>query len=416
MFIYLRPRILAVLILGFVSGLPLALTASTLTAMLTDYGVSISIIGGFALVGVSYSWKFLWAPFIDNARIPFFSRTLGHRKSWLLLTQIALILTILSVVLIDPRTELKLLATTAFILAFLSASQDIIIDAFRIELLKYDEQGAGAAIIILGYRLGMLASSAGALSFAHYFGWQYTYFVMAMLMLLGAGICVLFNEPSAAAKKQERISISWFKNSFIGPFAEFFKREQSLLILLFAILYKLSDAYAGVLTTPFLLKLGFDKLEIAAIVKTYGFFATILGAFLGGYLVERIGMKKALIMGGILQVLSNLAFLIQYQAGHNNYVLMMVISIENFTGGIGTAALVAYLSSLCNIKFTATQYALLSSFVTFARSTLSSSSGLLEEQVGWAIFFIISAALSLPAILLLKYIRINKRSNAAAPR
>jgi PAT family beta-lactamase induction signal transducer AmpG len=271
-------------------------------------------------------------------------------------------------------------------------------------MLSEKEQGAGAAAIVFGYRIAMLASSAGALALAHFYDWTFSYFCMGLLMLPGiiTTLC-LVAEPAVFFEKPKTEFTVWFKKAFLEPFTEFLTRENSIIILIFIILYKLGDAYLGTMTNPFLMELGFDKLEIAKIVKFYGFWATIAGVFAGGVLVANLGIKNSLIVGCVLQTLSNLVFIVQAEAGHDQLVLIGVIAFENFTGGLGNPVIVAYLSRLCNLNFTATQYALLSSIAVTARSTLSTPSGYLAKYLGWTDFFIATAVMSLPALLLVNF-------------
>jgi PAT family beta-lactamase induction signal transducer AmpG len=329
MLVYLKRNVLIVLLLGFTSGLPLALSGSTLVTMLTDFKLDISLIGLFAAVGIPYSLKFLWSPFIDNLKIPTLGKVLGRRRSWLILTQTSLLVAIISLGMIDPINNLYLVALAAVALAFLSATQDIAIDAIRIEMLSESEQGAGAAAIVFGYRVAMLVSGAGALTVAHFHGWTFSYFCMGLLMLPGIlTTLLLIKEPKGVTDKPKKDLAIWFKTAFIEPFTEFLTRENSIFIMIFIVLYKLGDAYLGTMTNPFLMGLGFDKLEIATIVKLYGFWATMAGVFIGGWIVAQIGIKRSLFIGCILQTLSNFAFIIQAQAGHDQLVLTGVIIVK----------------------------------------------------------------------------------------
>lgn len=405
-FIYFRPNLLLVLALGLLSGLPLALTLSTVNTMLKDYGVDIATIGLFALTGLPYAFKFLWAPLVDNFRIPVLHKKLGRRKSWLVLFQIFLCLDIFAISLLDPTQHLESIALLTLVVAILSSTLDIVVDAFRIEVLKPEEQGAGASMYIAGYRIGMITSTAGALYVAHFIDWSAAYMMVASIYVIGTLLALLAKEPNSyrEPKKIDDNVLVWILKTYIEPLKDILLKKNVIAIIAFIILYKLSDAYAGVLTSPFLLEVGFNKLEIANIVKGIGLIATIIGAFTGGYLVSKIGMGKSLFIGGVLQILSNLLFVLQAKAGYNIELLTVVMFIENFSGGIGTAAFVAYLSNLCNLKFTATQYAVFSSFSSVARTTLSSSSGFLQKAVGWEEFFLISALLSIPALFLIKSI------------
>ncbi len=409
--VYLEPRLLAVLCLGFASGLPLALTGQTLQAWLTEDGLSLGAIGLFAAVGTPYTLKFLWAPLVDQARLPLFSRLFGRRRSWLIATQIVLIAAILLLGAADPRHMIALTAIAALLVAIASATQDIVIDAWRVEMLDERRQGAGAAMIVFGYRLGMLASGAGALYLASATTWFWTYAAMAALLLVGVAVALLGPEPEpvevppaapvAAGADHLRRAASWLYTAAIAPFAEFLQRPGWLAILAFAMLFKLGDSLAGVMATSFYLKLGFSKIDIANVAKLYGFFATLLGLFLGGWLMNAVGLVRALWVCGFLQLGSNLLFAALAQVGPDLAFLSLTVGIENLTGGMGTAALVAYLSSLCNLSYTATQYALLSSFTAVARTWLSSFAGYAAEYFDWFLFFTLTAVAALPGLALL---------------
>ena len=400
--VYTRPRVIAVLLLGFSSGLPLALTGATLQAWMTDSGVDLTLIGIFALVGLPYSIKFVWAPLVDRVRLPLLARRLGHRRAWLLAIQALLALAVVGLGFTDPGAAPAATAALAVAVAFLSATQDIVIDAFRIETLETDQQGAGAAVYIGGYRIAMLASGAGALILAQVFDWQVTYLAMAALVGVGMATVLASREPEAADRAGEealrrgqvahvlgaggalRDAAGWLYTAVIAPFLEFLMRPGAIAVLLFVLLYKFGDALAGSMTTPFILTIGFTKIELAEIAKVYGFGATILGVILGGWTIRAIGIMKSLWIFGILQAGSNLMFAVQAWYGHDPLVLTATVAIENLAGGMGTAAFVAYLSALCNVAYTATQYALLSSFMSVGRTFLSSPSGWLVENLDWA--------------------------------
>lgn len=388
--------------LGFISGLPLALTGSTLTTMLKDYEVDITLIGLFGMIGIPYSFKYLWSPLIDNIQIPYLKK-LGRRKSWLLVIQTILAANIAAISFFNPTDHVLIIAMLALMLSFVSATQDIVIDALRIEILAGNEQGAGSSAVILGYRLGMIVSTAGALYIAHFFSWDVAYLSMAAIVVLTMVLCLLFvREPKmAVAKTEYKGFLKWIDGSYLNPLREFITKPRWGYIIGFVMFYKLSDAFIGALTSPFLLEVGFTKIDIANIVKVYGIFATIIGGLIGGFILERISLVKGLIVGLILQMISNLAFIILLYSGAENSALAVVISIENFCSGIGTAALVAYISNLCNIKYTATQYALLSSIAALGRTTFSGASGFVVAAFGWQNFFIISVIISIPAFILL---------------
>ena len=420
--VYLEPRVLVVLLLGFASGLPLLLTLSTLTFWLAEAKVDLASIGLFALVGLPYTWKFLWSPIIDRVPLPVLSRLFGRRRGWLLLVQCLLAAAIVALGASDPERGLVRIAVFATLVAFLSASQDIIIDAYRVELLDERQQGAGAAAIVIGYRLAMLLAGAGALVIAEFAGWFWAYASMAACLGLGIGTILLAPEPGAgAAATAVRAAdgpAQWLKQAVVEPFADFFRRNglsTALLILLFIMLYKLGDALLGTMTNPFYVDLGFTKPEVATIVKGYGLVATLLGGFLGGMVVNRRGIVAALWICGIIQMASNLIFVVQAWIGNDLAMLAVTISVENLAGGMGTAAFVAYLSSLCNLSYTATQYALLSSFMAQARTTLSAGGGFLAESMDWVGFFLTTTAAAIPGLLLLLWLQRRLARPSAGP-
>lgn len=406
--VYTRPRMLAVLFMGFSSGLPLPLTFATLSAWLYQAGVSRTAIGMFALIGTAYSWKFLWSPVIDRLPLPGLTRLLGRRRGWLLLIQALLVLAILWLGFTDPRIDPWMTALAAAVVAFLSASQDIVIDAYRIELLAPEEQAAGSSATQWGYRFGAMAATFGALHAAEWGGWHVAYGVMAALMIVGIATAVLTPEPATrvdvlaplpGATWQARC-VAWFKTAVVGPFADFTRHPDWVLILLFVVLYKFGDAFAGVMTNPFYLAMGFTLGEVANISKFFGVVATLAGVFAGWMVVERLGLYRSLFVCGIGQMLSNLMYVVQASAGHDVWMLVATIGIENFTGGMGSAAFVAYLSGLCSAQFTATQYALLSSLASVARVYLAAPGGWLSEVLDWRLFFVVTTIAALPGIIM----------------
>ncbi|MBI3709772.1 MAG: AmpG family muropeptide MFS transporter [Proteobacteria bacterium] len=410
--IYARPRLIAVLFMGFSSGLPLPLTFGTLSFWLAEIGVSRTDIGLFALVGTCYSLKFLWSPVIDRLALRPLTDRLGRRRGWALAIQVPLAVAILVLGLADPKSAPGLTAFLAVVVAFLSASQDIVIDAYRIELLTADEQGAGAAATQWGYRFGLMAASAGALYVAEFGGWAVAYAVMAALMGVGMATIWLTPEPAVAvedsapppsAPAAERV-VAWIQTAVIAPFAEFMRRPGWIVILVFVVLYKFGDALAGVMANPFYVAMGFSKIEVANISKLFGVAATLAGLAAGGLVVFRLGYYRGLLVCGVLQMLSNLMYVIQAMVGHDNWMLVATIGIENFTGGMGSAAFVAYLSSLCNIAFTATQYALLSSLASVGRTTLSAGGGWLSDHVDWVPFFLITTVAALPGLVMVLWL------------
>jgi PAT family beta-lactamase induction signal transducer AmpG len=422
--VYREPRLVAILLMGFSSGLPLALTGATLSLRLADIGVSLTAIGLFTLVRFSYSCKFLWAPIIDRMPLPVITTRFGRRRGWALAIQTALALAILWLGFTDPLADPWLTALAAVVVAFLSASQDIVIDAYRIELLTAEEQGAGAAATQWGYRFGMIASGAGALYAASFGGWGIAYAAMAALMLVGMATVWATPEPGGIAAPEplpgrtvgERVA-AWLRGAVVAPFADMVRRSGAgglILILAFVILYKFGDAIAGTMSNPLYVALGFSKIEIATVVKIYGVIATLAGVAIGGLMVLRLGVFRALLIGGVLQALSNLTYIVQVWAGHDVVMLAVTIGTENLTNGIGSAAFVAYLSGLCNTEFTATQYALLSSLATVGVNLLSASGGWLADQLGWVRFFLVSIAVAVPGLVLLVILMRQQRLGATA--
>ncbi len=400
--------------MGFSSGLPLALTFGTLSYWLAELGVSLTAIGLFGLVRASYSLKFLWSPLIDRLPIPYLTRRLGRRRSWALTIQFLLALAILALGATDPKSDPAMTALAAVVVAFLSASQDIVIDAYRIELLLPEEQGAGAAATQWGYRFGMLASGAGALYAASLGGWRIAYAVMAGLMLVGMATVWLTPEPGGVAPLERlpgagaaaRIE-AWLKGAVVAPFVDMFRRNGGLpllAIVLFIVFYKFGDALAASMANPLYVQLGFTKVEVATVAKVYGVLATLGGVALGGVLVMRWGVFAALLVCGGMQALSNLMYVAQLWAGHDVAMLALTIGAENLTGGMASAAFVAYLSGLCSRDFTATQYALLSSLATVGLNVLAASGGYLAQTLGWAPFFVLSTIACLPGLLILAWL------------
>ncbi len=395
---------LEVFMLGIAGGMPIVLLASTLSIWLTELGVSKTSIGLFSLTMTPYVLKFLWSPLVDGYRLPFFKKTIGKRRSWLIFSQILLFATLSLLAFSQPEHNLFLTALATILVAFASATQDIVIDAQRVENLATDEQAMGATLYVYGYRIGMLFSGAGVLLLAEYWGFPLIYFLVALLYLAAAFLLGSFITDKQSFAKEKIHYLAWFRNYVISPFKDFLARDQALLIICFIVIFKLADAFAGLMTNPFLLELGFSKVDIAYYVKTVGMVATILGSFLGGLLSLKFSLKNSLYVAAILQILTNLIFCIQALLGKNALFLSFTIFAENLAGGIGTIVLVAYLGSLCNVKFTATQYALLTSLAAVGRTWISAGSGYLADQVNWVEFFLASGIIGLPALLLLKYL------------
>jgi PAT family beta-lactamase induction signal transducer AmpG len=423
--VYRDRRVLAIAVLGFASGLPLALTGQTLQAWLTESGASLKDIGLFALVGVPYTLKFIWAPLVDRLPLPLLTRWLGRRRGWLVFAQALLMTAIAALAFSNPGQALAFTALCAVAVAFASATQDIVIDAWRVEILEERQLAAGAAAIVFGYRIGMLVSSAGALYLATVFAWPLVYLAMAAVLVIGAITVLLVGEPESKprgdaerrfAEAQSWLAarphlsgavaavMAWLYASVAGPFLQFMSRKGWIGILLFVMLFKLGDSLAGVLATSFYLNLGFTKAEIAEVSKLYGFAATMLGLFLGGWLMQAVGLYRALWVCGILQMGSNLLFAVLAMRGHDLWFLALTVGVENLASGMGTAALVAYLSALCDIAYTATQYALLSSLTAVARTVLSSYAGFMAESLGWPLFFLATTVAALPGLALLAWL------------
>jgi len=387
--------------MGFASGLPLPLTLATLSFWLARVGVDKTAIGLFALVGLPYGLKFVWAPVLDHLPAPLLGRVFGRRRGWALLIQAALILAILALGASDPLFAPWATAAAALAVAFFSASQDIVIDAYRIEILEEFEQGAGAAATQTGYRIGTLVAGAGAIALSDFIGWFAVFAILAGFVLIGTAAVLLASEPASAVGQQVATRENWLETAVLAPFADFLRRPGWGAILAFILLYKFGDAIGGVMANPFFVELDFTGVEIASITKVFGLLATFAGIIAGGLLVARYGLFPALAIGGVLQAATNLLYAVQAKVGHDLAVLAGTIGADNFTGGLGSAAFVAYLSSLCNRAFTATQFALLTSFMAIGRTVLSSGGGWLADRMDWAVFFTLTAALAVPGLLLL---------------
>jgi PAT family beta-lactamase induction signal transducer AmpG len=421
--VFLDRRVLIVLVLGFSSGLPLALSGSTLLLWMKDVGVDIRTIGLYALVGIPYTLKFLWAPVVDAFQVPVLGRALGHRRGWLVFSQFLLIAAILLLGAQDPLQAPLMVAVAALVVAAASATQDIVIDAFRVEYLKTDQQAAGMAYFVAAYRLGMLVSTAGAVALVAYFEhigvdrgvvWFWGYAAMATLVLVGMGAALLAEEPREKEREAEAQALGErqgnpilrFARTAFDAFADFLSKQDALLILLFIVLYKLCDTFAGVMTGPFVLDIGFQKEAYAAIVKGVGLIASLLGGAAGGLMARALPLPRALLYAGLLQMFSNLVFSWQAWLGVNHAALSATITIENFTGGIGTVVFIAYLSALCTSPaHTATQFALLTALAAVGRTTLSSLSGFVAASTGWVVFFALTALAAIPGLLLLLYLQ-----------
>lgn len=413
--VYGDRRVLMIFPLGFASGLPLLLTYSTLSAWLKVSGVSLAAIGSFALVGTPYAFKFVWSPLIDRLPPPL---PLGRRRGWGITIQIALIAAVLALGSRDPRGDLALMGGLALLVAFLSASQDIVIDAYRVESLTDSEQGAGAGLALTGYRVAMLVAGAGSLVIAQRWGWFAAYATMAGLLGVGLLVFIFSPEPaasSAVAGERRGTFRDWLDRAVVQPFADFMRRPRWPLILLFIFGYKLGEAIAGRMAIPLYVSLGFSLDEIAAVSKLFGFFATVGGALLGGVATARLGPIRALLLCGLLQSAGNLFYVLQAVGGHRLDFLALCVAAEQVTGGMAGTALVAYLSGLCSPAFTATQYALLSSVAALGLYLVGSASGKLAEALGWVPFFLATTVVTLPALALLLWIG-RADARAVTPR
>ncbi|HHH43036.1 MAG TPA: MFS transporter [Gammaproteobacteria bacterium] len=389
-------RMLVALLMGFSSGLPLLLTGSVLQAWMTREGVDLGTIGLFALVGLPYTLKFLWAPLLDRFSLPL----LGRRRGWLLLIQASLMVSIAGLGWTHPAQSPLIVAVVAWLVTFFSSSQDIVIDAYRREALSDRELGLGASLYVNGYRVGMLLASGGGLIMADFMPFSAVYQIMAVGMLAGILTTLFAPEPEVAEGTPTTL-----REAVIQPFTDYFRRHHALLVLLFILLYKVGDTMASNMTTPFYLDIGFSMTEIGAVVKLFGFWATIIGGFLGGVLILRLGIYRALWGFGILQALSTAGFAVLADVGYSLPLLAAVIAFENLSGGMGTAAFVAFMASITNRKFTATQYALLSSLMGIPRVIVAAPTGYMAESFGWFGFFVFCALVAIPGLLLLRRFR-----------
>ncbi len=427
--VYLQRQVLIVMFLGFSSGLPLALSGSTLLVWMREAGVDLGTIGLFALVGTPYTIKFLWAPLIDALDVPFLSQRFGRRRGWLLLSQFLLIAAIIFLGACDPSVSPLLVAFGALLVATTSATQDIVVDAFRVESLDESEQAAGMASYVAAYRIGMLASTAGALflvsalqgaGLTYHGAWTAGYALMAVLVLIGVATTLFAAEPekskAAGIAHARENSLQRVTEAALGAFSDFLTRDLAFFALAFVILFKFTDALSGAMTAPFVIDLGFSRNEYAAIIKGVGLAATLIGGFAGGFLARACSLPLSLLIGGVLQGVANLAFSWQAVVGHDIAWLTVAIITENFTSAIGTVVFVAYLSALCrNPLHTATQYALLTALAAVGRTYLSSGAGFIAAAAGWAWFFVICAFAGLPALILLAWLQRHRHFDALEP-
>lgn len=421
--VYSRPRVFSLLFLGFSAGLPYLLVFSTLTAWLASVDVSRVTIGFFSWIGVTYSVKVIWSPVVDRLKLGWLERWLGQRRSWMLVAQIGVALGLLGMAFTDPTTDIAMVAWFGLLVAFSAATQDISVDAYRIEAASDEYQAAMSACYVFGYRLALLVAGAGALYIAEAGGWQLAYTIMALLMGVGILTVLMVREPERrrppAVELEQKVeeamragthlprplahALAWFSAAVIGPFADFFKRYgwSALLLLAFISLYRLSDIMMGAMANPFYVDMGYSLQEIASVTKIFGFFMTIAGSALGGVLVVRFGIKPVLLLGAVLAATTNLLFAWLSVQEPTRELLALVISADNLGAGIATVAFIAYLSSLTSSAYSATQYALFSSLMTLPGKFVGGFSGVLVANWGYNSFFVFTACAGIPAVLLL---------------
>lgn len=415
--VYQNWACLRMLFLGFSAGLPLLLVFGTLSFWLREAGVDRTTIGYISWVAVAYGFKWLWAPLIDHVSVPFLTRALGRRRSWLLVSQLVIIVGLVNMALTDPKTALTPLVWGALLVAFASATQDIALDAFRIESADVQHQAAMAATYQTGYRLAMIWAGAGVLWLAarteltttngyQHVGWQTAYLVMALSMLVGVVTVVLSKEPVAKKVRPAQSAAEWLTAAFISPFLDFFKRYgwMALLILSLIAVYRISDVVMGVMANPFYVDMGFTKDEVAGVTKVYGVIMTLVGAFVGGVLSMRFGVLRMLMVGAILSAATNLLFAWLAGWGHSVVALICVVSADNLASGVASAAFIAYLSGLTNVAYSATQYALFSSMMVLLPKFLAGFSGKFVDTFGWVSFFNTTALLGIPVLLLIYWV------------
>lgn len=405
-FLHLKnKKLLTMFLLGFSAGLPLLLVFTTLSAWLRDENIVRSTIGFFGWVTIFYGLKFLWAPLIDSIKLPLIHNILGKRRSWLLLTQISIGIFLYLLATISPNSEsLITFAICALFVSFFSASQDIVVDAYRIEIAPVESQGILTAGYQFGYRVAILVSGAGALYIADSYTWEISYKVMSSLMLVGIITTLMSSEPSEHKFKIDK-SDNLIVAVFWAPIRDFFSRyKNAILILIFIGVYRLSDLSMAVMANPFYLDIGFTLSQIATVTKVFGIAMTLIGAFFGGIIVLRYGVKQPLFYGSIMIALTTLMFVIQSIFGNNMNLFVLTIALDNFTGGFAGTVFIAYLSSLTDPKYTATQYALFSSLMLVPGKFLSGFSGLIVDNFGYSELFLISASLGIPAIIISYYL------------
>ena len=413
----MRRKLIGLLLLGFASGLPYILVFSTLTAWLRDVGISLTEIGFFAWLVLTYSLKFLWAPFVDRYSIPGF-KFFGKRRGWILFSQSMIFLSLIGMSLIDPLQNIKLLALFAFFAAFFGSIQDVAVDALRIEIGKAKEQGDLAASYQLGYRIAILVASSIALIFADLYSWSYAYQLMGILMLIGSAGALICYEPT-----NQEIAILRFDEALFEAFKDFFNRFglwSAALLLLIISTYRLTDIVMGPMAMPFYLDLGFSKTEIGALVKTIALFGSVIGFFIGGLVIKRISLFNALLLGGLCVLFTNLFFAYVASVQANISLLSLIVGLDSFAAGLVGTVNIAFLTSLVSKKFTAVQYAMLTSFMMLPGKFFSGFSGMLADyyvstssiESGWEYFFYTTSAMSIPALLLILIYKKNHATNS----
>ena len=413
----MRRKLIGILLLGFASGLPYMLVFSTLTAWLRDVGISLTEIGFFAWLVLTYSLKFLWAPFVDRYLIPGF-KFFGKRRGWILFSQSMIFLSLIGMSLIDPLQNIKLLALFAFFAAFFGSIQDVAVDALRIEIGKAKEQGDLAASYQLGYRIAILVASSMALIFADLYSWSYVYQLMGILMLIGSAGALICYEPT-----NQEIAILRFDEALFEAFKDFFNRFglwSAALLLLIISTYRLTDIVMGPMAMPFYLDLGFSKTQIGALVKTIALFGSVIGFFIGGLVIKRISLFNALLLGGLCVLFTNLFFAYVASVHANISLLSLIVGLDSFAAGLVGTVNIAFLTSLVSKKFTAVQYAMLTSFMMLPGKFFSGFSGMLADyyvstssiESGWEYFFYTTSAMSIPALLLILLYKKNYATNS----
>lgn len=418
--LYAQPQLLIILLLGIISGLPFLLTLSTLSFWMAESGVSKTTIGLFMLVSLPYSLKFLWAPFTDHFSLPYLTKRFGQRRSWALLSQLGLFVSLVCLAHCDPSQVIALTALSSFFVAFFSASQDIIIDAYRIEILKGDNGGAGAAMEAIGFQFGMLASGAGALYLAHTFTWRIAYLTMAIGILIGMIVFRCIAEPTHTKitplthhrKKSPSLRRQRLHALFVMPWAQLPRKQELAYLLVFIFCFKMGDTVLNAMGAPFLYDLGFSKIEYANVTKIFGISLMVFGGLIGGAMIQQLGIIQSTVMCVGLQGVSCLMFVIQSLVGHHLSILMITVGVESFCSGMVSAIFIAYISTFCRQPYTASHFTLLYSFGSFCRVLISVLAGGFADHIGWTPLFLITGAFTLPAVyILVKLVQLDENKS-----